>query len=161
MPRATKFKKKMSITTKGRYALMSLIYLAQKVHLGIKNPIALADIAANQEIDLRYLEQIFASLRKAGLVFASRGPKGGYNLTNDPANISLFDILSVFGENMNMTRCSNVNEGCVKKKRCNSHDTWAWLSDRINDLYKTITLEDICRGDISNYLVIKNAQYIS
>lgn len=151
----------MSITTKGRYALMSLIYLAQKAKLGGANPVALADIAANQEIDLRYLEQIFASLRKAGLVSASRGPKGGYNLIDKPESISVFDILSVFGENMNMTRCGNKKTGCVKKKRCNSHDTWEWLSDRVNDLYKNITLEDICRGDMSNYLVVKNAQYIS
>ena len=67
----------MILTTKGRYAVMAMVDLAlhQK-----ERPVGLAAIADRQEIPLAYLEQIFAKLKRAGLVASVRGPGGGYTL---------------------------------------------------------------------------------
>jgi Rrf2 family transcriptional regulator, iron-sulfur cluster assembly transcription factor len=151
----------MSITTKGKYAVMSLVYLAQQSLTGVTTPITLLNIAKAQEIDLRYLEQIFAKLRRSGLVAAARGPRGGYTLLQDPNSISLFDILNVFGENIDMTRCGSSEIGCVRKKRCNSHDLWASLNDKINNLFKNVSLAEISKGHLTNYIIAEHGQYIS
>jgi len=70
----------MRLSTKGRYAVMAMVDLAQ--HSG-GDPVSLAEIAERQEISLSYLEQLFAMLRKNGLVKSVRGPGGGYLLTDD------------------------------------------------------------------------------
>ena len=67
----------MKLSTKGRYAVMAMVDLAR--HSAGK-PVALNDIAVRQEISLSYLEQLFAKLRRGGLVISARGPGGGYRL---------------------------------------------------------------------------------
>ncbi|HHQ69069.1 MAG TPA: Rrf2 family transcriptional regulator, partial [Halothiobacillaceae bacterium] len=68
----------MRLTTKGRYAVTAMLDLA--LHDDGK-PIALADIAERQSLSLSYLEQLFAQLRRGGLVASVRGPGGGYRLS--------------------------------------------------------------------------------
>src|SRR5271154_6674566 len=65
----------MRLSTKGRYAVMAMVDLAQHGEAG---PTSLAEIAERQEISLSYLEQLFAKLRRGGLVKSGRGPGGGY-----------------------------------------------------------------------------------
>src|SRR4029077_12897035 len=79
----------MRLSTKGRYAVMAMVDLAQ--HSG-GAPISLAEIAEGQEISLSYLEQLFAMLSKGGLVKSVRGPGGGYLLAHDRADTRLTDI---------------------------------------------------------------------
>ncbi|MEK9899972.1 MAG: Rrf2 family transcriptional regulator, partial [Rhodospirillaceae bacterium] len=67
----------MKLSTKGRYGVMAMVDLAQFAEPG---PVALAEVAERQEISLSYLEQLFAKLRRAGLVTSVRGPGGGYRL---------------------------------------------------------------------------------
>ena len=68
----------MRLSTKGRYAVMAMADLA--LHEVGTRPVSLADIAERQEISLSYLEQLFAKLRRSGLVSSVRGPGGGYRL---------------------------------------------------------------------------------
>ncbi len=72
----------MRLTTKGRYAVTAMLDLALHAHNG---PTSLSDISQRQEISLSYLEQLFARLRRAGLVNSVRGPGGGY-LLSQPAD---------------------------------------------------------------------------
>ena len=81
----------MRISTKGRFAVNAMIDLCLREGAG---PVALAAIAARQQISLSYLEQLFARLRVAGLVASTRGPGGGYTLGRDAASISIADIVS-------------------------------------------------------------------
>ncbi len=69
----------MRLSTKGRYAVMAMVDLARH---GNGMPISLAEIAERQEISLPYLEQLFAKLRRSGLVKSVRGPGGGYLLAH-------------------------------------------------------------------------------
>ncbi|HLK92977.1 MAG TPA: Rrf2 family transcriptional regulator [Polyangia bacterium] len=80
----------MRVTTRTRYAIRALY------HLAFHRPGAAAqakEIAEVQKIPLRFLEQILQDLRRAGLVEARRGPRGGYALARPPAEITLADVL--------------------------------------------------------------------
>ncbi|HWW12860.1 MAG TPA: Rrf2 family transcriptional regulator, partial [Brevundimonas sp.] len=76
----------MRLSTKGRYAVMAMADLARngRAVSGETRAVSLAEIATRQEISLSYLEQLFARLRKSGLVQSVRGPGGGYRLARGP-----------------------------------------------------------------------------
>src|SRR5271167_5184702 len=93
----------MRLSTKGRYAVMAMADLAQ--HDG-QGPVSLAEIAERQEISLSYLEQLFAMLRKSGLVKSVRGPGGGYLLAHDRGETRIADIILAVDEPIRATRCT-------------------------------------------------------
>ncbi len=85
----------MRVTTKGRFAVDATIDLALREGAG---PVALASIAERQRISLSYLEQLFARLKRAGIVESTRGPGGGYTLGRPAAAISVADIVGAIDE---------------------------------------------------------------
>lgn len=129
----------MKLTTKGRYAVTTMLDLA--LHNG-EEPVSLAEISERQDISLSYLEQLFAKLRKAGLVVSMRGPGGGYQLKGDPAHIAIADIISAVDENVDATRCGGLGD-CQDNKRCLTHDLWMDLSNQIRVFLSEITLADM------------------
>jgi Rrf2 family iron-sulfur cluster assembly transcriptional regulator len=131
----------MKMSTKGRYAVMAMIDIAGNSH---GEPVSLAEIAARQDISQEYLEQIFAKLRKAGLVDSARGPGGGYRLAREPRNIAVSDIILSADEELKVTRCDgDAVEGCVKGDRCNAHDLWSSLGRQMIYFLSSISLEDV------------------
>jgi len=92
----------MKLSTKGRYAVMAMVDLASTSK---GNPVALADIAERQEISLSYLEQLFAKLRRGGLVRSVRGPGGGYLLAHASDQTRISDIILAVDEPIRATRC--------------------------------------------------------
>ena len=86
----------MRLSTKGRYAVMAMADLASFDEAG--KPVSLADIAQRQEISLSYLEQLFAKLRRGGLVRSVRGPGGGYRLSRPAAELRVADIVMAVDE---------------------------------------------------------------
>merc|ERR1712000_184489 len=76
----------MRLTTKGRYAVTAMLDLAIHAQQG---PVSLNDISGRQGISLSYLEQLFAKLRRNGLVASVRGPGGGYRLSRESAQINV------------------------------------------------------------------------
>lgn len=137
----------MILSTKGRYAVMALADLAA---CGESKPVTLAAIAERQEIPLAYLEQIFARLRKGGLIVASRGPGGGYRLSHPADDISIAEIILAADESIRMTRCEGHGKpGCMKvKTRCLTHDLWQGLEQQIHAYLSGITLADLCNGKL-------------
>ena len=93
----------MKLTTKGRYAVTAILDLA--IH-DATGPVALADIAQRQGISLSYLEQLFARLRKRGLVRSVRGPGGGYQLGRTADSIAVSDVIWAVDEMVDATRCA-------------------------------------------------------
>lgn len=132
----------MMLTTKGRYAVMAMVDLATQVQ---GRPVALAEIAERQEIALPYLEQIFAKLRRNGLVHSVRGPGGGYMLTRGVENTWVSDIIMAVEESIKMTRCEKGSAvGCMKPKtRCLTHDLWEGLGNQIYNYLRAISLKDV------------------
>ena len=97
----------MRLTTKGRYAVTAMLDLA--LH-GDNGPVSLADISGRQEISLSYLEQLFAKLRRNGLVKSVRGPGGGYRLSRSGAEIYAAEIIDAVNEQVDVTSCGGEAE---------------------------------------------------
>ncbi|HJU19180.1 MAG TPA: Rrf2 family transcriptional regulator [Stellaceae bacterium] len=133
----------MRLSTKGRYAVMAMVDLA-----GHSNgaPVALAEIAERQEISLSYLEQLFAKLRKSGLVRSVRGPGGGYLLGRDRRDTRIADIILAVDEPIRATRCApGAPVGCRgNKTRCMTHDLWEELGNQIHLFLSSVSLADVC-----------------
>ncbi|HEY5682785.1 MAG TPA: Fe-S cluster assembly transcriptional regulator IscR [Sulfuricaulis sp.] len=129
----------MKLTTKGRYAVTAMLDLALRYD---KGAVTLADIAKRQGISLSYLEQLFAKLRRSGLVDSVRGPGGGYNLAMAPNKISVAEIIVAINENIDATRCGG-EKNCHGDETCLTHQLWEDLSVRIHEFLNGITLGDL------------------
>lgn len=131
----------MKLSTKGRYAVMAMVDLAQAAR---DRPIPLGDIASRQEISLSYLEQLFAKLRKGGVVKSVRGPGGGYRLARSTAETRIADIMMAVEEPVDVTRCKNATKGCLESgRRCVTHDLWDELGRHVHLFLNGVTLEDV------------------
>ncbi len=132
----------MKLSTRGRYAVMAMADLARMQN---ERPVTLADIAERQEISLSYLEQLFAQLRRAGLVTSMRGPGGGYKLAQGANVTRISDIVLAVDEPIRVTRCDpSKPAGCrADGGRCLTHDLWDELSRQINLFLSSVTLDDV------------------
>lgn len=129
----------MKLTTKGRYAVTAMLDLALHYERGT---VTLADIARRQGISLSYLEQLFAKLRRCGLVDSVRGPGGGYNLAAHPSKITVAQIIAAINENIDATRCGG-ERNCQGDEACLTHQLWEELSERIYEFLNGITLAEL------------------
>ncbi len=129
----------MRLTTKGRYAVTAMLDLA--FHSQIK-PVTLTDIAARQIISLSYLEQLFARLRRAGMVKGVRGPGGGYKLCRKSSDINIAEIIAAVDEPLDSTKCGG-EANCQKEQACLTHNLWMGLSEQIRNYLEGISLADL------------------
>lgn len=132
----------MNLSTKGRYAVMAMVDLARH---GNGKPVALNEIAQRQEISLSYLEQLFARLRRGGLVVSARGPGGGYKLARPAEETRIADIMLAVDEPIKATRCDIASPlGCTGQQgRCITHDLWEELSRQIHLFLSAVTIADV------------------
>jgi len=133
----------MRLSTKGRYAVMAMADLAKN---GSGRAVSLAEIATRQEISLSYLEQLFARLRKGGLVKSVRGPGGGYRLAKEPGETVVADIVLAVDEPIRATRCAahGTPRGCMTGgARCITHDLWEDLGAEIHRYLAGVSLADV------------------
>jgi Rrf2 family iron-sulfur cluster assembly transcriptional regulator len=132
----------VKLSTKGRYAVMAMVDLASTSQ---GQPVSLADIAERQEISLSYLEQLFAKLRRGGLVSSVRGPGGGYLLAYAAEDTRVSDIILAVDEPIRATRCTPGQPfGCrSNKSRCLTHDLWEELGNQIYLYLSSVTLADV------------------
>ena len=129
----------MKISAKGRYALLSMVYLAQNFENG--SPTTIITISRQMGISKIYLEQIFAILKRAGLVNSIKGAQGGYQLARAPREITVYDILAMLElalmeESESKSRTPEIDRAlnsCIYRPL--DENTFAFL--------KTVTLENI------------------
>ena len=137
----------MFLTKKARYAVMAMLEMANR---DTGDMLKLSDIAKAQGIDLSFLEQIFAKLKKADLIESVRGPGGGYRLSKSSREISVSQIMKAIEEEVKITKCGNTsaseNKRCLNhgKSICATHHLWSELERNIDDYFKSKTLFDIC-----------------
>ncbi|MBI2969534.1 MAG: Fe-S cluster assembly transcriptional regulator IscR [Gammaproteobacteria bacterium] len=129
----------MRLTTKGRYAVTAMLDLALHRDQG---PVNLADISVRQGISLSYLEQLFARLRRHGLVASARGPGGGYLLGRGTAEISIANVIDAVDESVDATRCGG-QKNCQAHELCLTHDLWEELSQQITGFLSGVTLAEL------------------
>lgn len=128
----------MRLTTKGRFAVTTMIDLALNSGDG---PVTLAAISERQKISLSYLEQLFGRLRRYGLVESVRGPGGGYCLARPDADITIADVVRAVDEMLDATQCGGL-QNCRQAQRCMTHELWSTLNDRIYEFLSSVTLAD-------------------
>ncbi len=136
----------MNVTTKGHYGLMAMAELA--MHHG-EGPVPLKTIAENQGLSEHYLEQLFAPLRRAGLVKSVRGAQGGYLLGREPKEITVGDVLRVLEGPLAPIECAldgplEELEHCTNPLHCLVRDVWVRLHRVIEQTVDGITLQEIC-----------------
>ena len=134
---------------------MAMVELAarEEVPGGCCRPICLSEIAARQRLSLPYLEQLFARLRRAGLVRSARGPGGGYSLARAPDRLSIGEIVAAVREPIHATRCGSGEASCISDAegppvRCETHDLWAELGRQIQLFLQGITVADVLAGRV-------------
>lgn len=133
----------MILTTKARYAVMAVMEIADRDD---NQPLSLLVISQRQDISLSYLEQIFACLRKAGIVKSVKGPGGGYVLGKDRKDLTIAEIIKAIGEPIKMTRCSDEKKSCTTSTaKCKTHHLWRGLENKIYEYLNSISVSDICK----------------
>jgi len=132
----------MKLSTKGRYGLRAMLDLALNAR---EDAVSIKSISERQSISENYLEQIIATLKKAQYVKSTRGPKGGYKLKKKADEISVGDILRVLEGDLNPVDCIAVNDAkpCDESEFCVTKFVWKKISDSINDVVDSITLDDL------------------
>ena len=131
----------MRLSTKGRYAVMAMTDLAKNSD---GRAVSLADIALRQDISLAYLEQLFARLRRCGLVTSVRGPGGGYQMARNAADTVISDIVKAVEEPLETVRCQTGSGGCMPGgERCLTHDLWEELGNQIDGFLSSVSLADV------------------
>ncbi|CAM2787939.1 Rrf2 family transcriptional regulator [Glaesserella parasuis] len=129
----------MKLTSRGRYAVTAILDIA--LH-GKDMPVSLADISDRQAISLSYLEQLFAQLRREGLVHSVRGPGGGYQLGKSVEEINVGMIIAAVNESVDVSKCKG-NGNCSNNSRCLTHSLWERLENQIEQYLHTITLVEL------------------
>ena len=135
----------MMISTRGRYALRVMIDLAEHSNGGY---IPMKDVAARQEISLKYLERILPVLAKNVLVEGIQGKGGGYRLTREPAAYPVGEILRLTEGDLAPVAClENGSTPCGRSIECRTFEMWNRLNQLINDFFDGITLADLMKAE--------------
>jgi len=146
----------MKLTLKGRFAVISLVDIS--INSVGNRPVSLSEISSRQNISLPFLEQIFISLKKSGIVKSVRGPSGGYTFAKNPDFIKIYDVIKAIDEDLKIMRCNGVDYGCVpnkKKTKCLTHNLWNKLSNHIFFFLSSISINDVRQNSYDSILSFK------
>ena len=130
----------MKLSTKGRYCLRAAVDVALFSKDG---PISINTIASREGLSESYLEQLFAKLKKAGLILSIRGTNGGYQLAKPAAEISVGDVLRALEGEMVVVDCPDSESKCAKFDSCVTKYVWKRINNSINETMDSMTLEEI------------------
>lgn len=128
----------MRISTKGRYGLAIMTYLAKEYESD--RYVTLKEISEYENISLKYLEKIMNNLKKKDYFITSRGGNGGYKLAYSPDKYIIGDIIRASEEQIDVVPC--INEECSRSNKCSTFPLWKELNDLINDYLDSKTLAD-------------------
>ncbi len=134
----------MKLSTKGRYGLRAMIDLARYSE---EEPVSISNIAARQGISERYLEQLVALMKKAGLVKSIRGASGGYVLAKSAGEISVGDVLRSLEGSLEPVKCAAFysDNGCMSAGGCVTKYVWQKINDSINETVDHMMLDELVR----------------
>ena len=114
----------LKLSTRTRYGLRAILELASQYN---EEPLQIKTIARRQNISRKYLEQLIATLKTAGLVRSIRGPKGGYLLAKSPASITLYDLFKTLEGAGAIVECLENKDYCPQYPSCVARQAWAKL----------------------------------
>lgn len=132
----------MRLSTRGEYGVRAMVALAKAYG---ERPVSLNELAESESISLSYLEQLFAELRKAGLVSAVRGAYGGYRLARPPEQITVGDVVRPL-EPVSLTSCAEPGASrdcCTRRPDCAARGFWLSVNARLAEALDSTTLADL------------------
>ncbi len=132
----------MRISSRCEYGLRAMVYLAGRDD---ERPVPLPEIAAGEGIPAPFLERILARLRESGLVKATRGVSGGYQLALDSGAIAVGDVVTALEGPLSLVGCVPDDGACERAESCASRVVWRRLDSAISGALNSITLEDLTR----------------
>lgn len=135
----------MKLSTRCRYGIHAMFDLAQNAGSG---PQTIRSIAERQLIPEQYLEQIIGVLRREGLVSSVRGAQGGYMLSRPPAEITIGQLVRLLEGPVLMADCIDDADACIRSGQCPSRLVWGRLTDCINRVVDSITLQDMLEDHV-------------
>ena len=130
------------LSTKGRYGTRMMLNLAHNYHKG-NNAVILKNVSCDEEISIRYLEQIIIPLKINKLVKSIRGAGGGYILARHPSQIKLSEILNSLEGSMCLVECVEDDEFCKNIATCPTYEVWNKASAMLSDYFDRLTLQDL------------------
>jgi Rrf2 family protein len=117
-----------------------MLDLAQHYDKGL---VMVKDVAKRQGVSERYLEHLFLSLKKAGLVNSIRGARGGFILSRPPVKITLNDIVRVSEGSLALVHCAADADSCPRSSTCATRDIWLELQSVLENKLGSLTLQDL------------------
>lgn len=140
------------ITTRGRYALRVMIDLAEH---GGSGYVPMKEVAARQEISLKYVERIVPSLTKARLLEGVHGKGGGYRLTKAPSDYTVGEILRATEGDLAPVSClAHEADPCPRACDCKTLGMWKRYNDLTNEFFDGISLQDLLGTEAPSDYVI-------
>ncbi len=134
----------MLISTKGRYALRTLIDLAENQGTGL---VPLRLISERQQISEKYLELILRILVESGIVAGRRGKSGGYRLLADPKELSVATIFTLTEGTLAPVTClEDPTNSCPRHDLCNTLPLYKEINRRVMDYLESVHLSDLLGG---------------
>ena len=120
----------ISVTSKSRYAVVAMAELARSGD----GPVPIATIAERRDMPVQFLEQLFSTLRRDGLLISQRGVKGGYRLARPPDQISVIEVVQAL-------------DGKVGEEAREAGGIWAEGVEALRDVFSRTTIADIARRE--------------
>ena len=143
----------MKLSARVEYGVRAMAMLAVYYQTG---PLPLREIAEEEKISLKFLEQIFPALRRADLIESVRGARGGYVLSHPPERIKVGDIVRAVEGPITPVDClaeGHDHSSCHHKNGCLTRQVWERLRDKINDVLDEVSLNELITIDANPYTV--------
>ena len=130
----------MKLSTRTRYGVRAMLQLAENYG---KEPLQLRIIARDQEVSVKYLEQLMTVLKAAGFVTAVRGFNGGYVLAKSPGQIRISDCFDCLEGPVITAECVDNANSCSRSTDCVARLLWAEVQNAVRTVLESTTLQDL------------------
>lgn len=130
----------MKLSTRTRYGIRAVVELAESYG---REPVQLKLISKDQDISIKYLEQIMSLLKSSGIVSSTRGAKGGYFLAKPPNEVKLSDCFNCLEGPVVTVECVENDNYCPKTKNCVTREVWTEIEKAVIGVLESVTLQDM------------------
>ncbi|MGL4425649.1 MAG: RrF2 family transcriptional regulator [Cetobacterium sp.] len=137
----------MKISTKVRYGVKALVYIAESSEVG--KLARIKEISESENISVQYLEQILFKLKNVNIIQGKRGPNGGYKLSVNPNDITLHELYKILDEEVRVIDCNenNKSKSCSNKDdECSTTCIWSKLDIAMTKILEDTTLAELIKN---------------
>ena len=137
----------MNVSAKSKYAVRALVELAERSEARPDRLVRLTDVASARGIPLQFLEQLFASLRRAGIVHSRRGASGGFLFARPPAEVTVLEVVEVLDGLVSPAVCTQGE--CERIEECGPAAVWLEAKEALERGLRETTIADLAERERS------------